>query len=324
MISTKPFNPFLFYSSQLQALLALASKQKNPALWLYQNNARTPLFMLEALTRLHNKSFDEKMFSKWNIRFKKLEDILGAIDYFDHFEKQFKLNKHVSPAILASLNEQQHLKLNELNSRLSEKGWLQGRLFKFNVKISQYSIILDEDYASELKKSIEGEIKVIKTFALRLNYSFTQLEEEVHELRRKLRWISIYSLALNGVIQLSPSVKKNYSTNYFTKDIIQSPFNKLAAKPFKTAAIIKFDKQSFLALSWLIKSLGDLKDKGLTVELLSKEIEKTEKCTAQIALEKTVTILNISPETEKEILKKASNITYQFLVKDKLLDSLVL
>ena len=74
-MTTKEFNPFLFYSKQLQVLFKKAAEQKNPALWLYNNDARTVLFMLEALTRIHNKAFDEKIFSKWNKRFKKLEDL---------------------------------------------------------------------------------------------------------------------------------------------------------------------------------------------------------------------------------------------------------
>jgi len=43
---------FNFFLDQLQSLLANAQNQKNPALWLYSNNARTTLFMLEALAKL--------------------------------------------------------------------------------------------------------------------------------------------------------------------------------------------------------------------------------------------------------------------------------
>lgn len=89
----KEFNPFLFYSAQLQDMLLKAKKQSNPALWLYKNNVRTTLFMLEALTRLHNKAFDEKLFSKWNKRFKKLEDLFGELDQFIVLENQLKKTK---------------------------------------------------------------------------------------------------------------------------------------------------------------------------------------------------------------------------------------
>lgn len=93
-MTSKDFNPFLFYSAQLQELLLKSSKEKNPALWLYKNNARTILFMLEALTRLHNHAFDEKLFEKWNKRFKKLEDLFGEIDQYIVLENELKLNKN--------------------------------------------------------------------------------------------------------------------------------------------------------------------------------------------------------------------------------------
>ena len=74
------FNPFFSFSNQLQELLTKASQQKNPALWLHQNKVRSLLFMLEGLTRLHKNAFNEKLFDKWNKRFKKLEYIFGEID----------------------------------------------------------------------------------------------------------------------------------------------------------------------------------------------------------------------------------------------------
>lgn len=49
--------------------------------------------MLEGLTRLHNKAFDEKIFDKWNKRFKKLEDLFGEIDQYLVLEKELKTNK---------------------------------------------------------------------------------------------------------------------------------------------------------------------------------------------------------------------------------------
>ena len=129
------FNPFLFYSNQLQALFAQASKQKNPAMWLYANNARTPLFMLEALTKLHDAAFDEKLFNKWNKRLKKIEDALGQMDYYVEFEKEFKINKKIPKEVIAFLNSAVIASAESLNQRLINKGWLKGKLLNFNVKM---------------------------------------------------------------------------------------------------------------------------------------------------------------------------------------------
>lgn len=317
------FNPFLFYSNQLQALLVKASSQANPALWLYQNNARTPLFMLEALTRLHDKAFDEKLFAKWNARFKKLEDELGALDYFMVYEKEFKNNKQVSVKVLKYFNASSAMVLDGLNKRLKTKDWFNGKLLRFNVKISKYAFICDDDYAKEITFTLIEELNQIKEFALKLNYSFSQMEEEVHEMRRKLRWISIYAQAFNGLIQLKTSSKKQtYGINYSTKEVLASPYNKLPTKP-KNATIIELDKNSFLALSWIINEFGNLKDKGLAIEALTNAIENTEQLSAEDSRKKALKILQLKDNTEATILKDSSNTLYQFLVKDKVLDALI-
>lgn len=133
-MTTKEFNPFLFYSSQLQKLLKKASKQKNPALWLYKNNARTKLFMLEALTRLHNNAFDEKLFGKWNKRFKKLEDLFGEIDQYIVLENELKLNKKIPKEIVKYFTINAANYLEKCNRRLLEKEWFRGKLDSFNYK----------------------------------------------------------------------------------------------------------------------------------------------------------------------------------------------
>lgn len=318
------FNPFLFYSNQLQSLLVKASAEKNPAMWLYENNARTPLFMLEALTRLHDKAFDEKLFSKWNKRFKKIEDVLGALDYFVVFEKQFKTNKKVSTEIKSSTQVQINAITAKLNTYLRSKDWFSGKLLRFNVKLSKFTMLYDEDYINELTNTISKELQLINNFGLKLNYTCSQVEEDVHEMRRKLRWISIYAQALNGIIQLKPArTKPNYSINYLTKEVITSPYNTLPKKPRAVKTPILFDKNSFLCLSWVIKEFGKLKDIGLGIEFLAHEIVKAEQCTDAEANTKALLILGLQSNIEETILKEASTIMYQFLVKDTILNKLV-
>jgi hypothetical protein len=323
-MTEKQFNPFLFYSMQLQVLFVKAAKQKNPALWLYENNVRTPLFMLEALTRLHDNAFDEVFLNKWHLRFKKLEDEFGLLDYYVAFEKEFAVNKKVTKPILANFTQNVEVVSGKINSRLKDKDWLSGKLLKFNVKLSQYTLFYDEEHITELRYVIEKDIEKIKAVALKLNYSFTEIELEVHEMRRKLRWISIYAQALNGIIQSKPTSKKvKYTTDYLTKDIVKSPYNKLPAKP-KNTAIMEYDSDSFFALSWVIKELGTLKDNGLRIEALADAIQKVEKTDEQQATEKAIGLLGVKKDTIQVILKQASDLMYNFIVKDKILDTLLI
>ena len=115
---------FNFFLDQLQVLLDKAGKQKNPALWLYQNNARTPIFMLEGLAKLYAGLHNKKKFEKIKAQFKLLEDILGAIDYYDSFAKQFSADKKIPVAITNYMQAQSREKIQSLNEALKEQQWL--------------------------------------------------------------------------------------------------------------------------------------------------------------------------------------------------------
>ena len=61
---------FEFFLNQLETIILKADKQKNPGLFLYKNNARTPLFMLEALSKMYAEIHNKKKFSKLKEHFK--------------------------------------------------------------------------------------------------------------------------------------------------------------------------------------------------------------------------------------------------------------
>lgn len=323
-MTTKDFNPFLFYSAQLQDLLKRASSQKNPALWLYKNNARTILFMLESLTRLHDDAFDEKLFGKWNKRFKKLEDLFGEIDQFATLENELKLNKKITKEIVKYFSVNTSNYLDKCNRRLIEKEWFSDKLKSFDYKLSEFDVEYNQGYLDDLKYSMIDEVESILKFVKQSNYHFTKIEEEIHELRRKLRWLSIYAQSLNGLIQLKTSSKKNkFQINYFTKDVLKSPYNIVPERP-KNTAIIEFDHDSFFALSWMIKELGSLKDKGLKVQKLSDAIFISEELTREQASEKALKLLGLDMKTQENILKQASELVETFVVKDKILEKLII
>lgn len=323
-MKAKEINPFLFYSSQLQSLFSKAAKQKNPAMWLHKKGARTPLFMLEALTRLHNKAFDETLFDKWNSRFKKLEDLLGEIDKYVELEKEFKANKKISAEVVKyfSVNIANHAE--KFNQRLREKEWLNNKLKSFESKLNEFTVEYNQEYIDELQFSIVDEIDAILNFVLKYDYQFTKLEEHIHELRRKLRWLSIYAQSLQGLIQLKKTSKTQKThINYFTKEVMSASFIKLPAKP-KNTAIIEFDADSFYALSWLIDELGKLKDAGLKVHELKDAIYISEKLKVDQAKEKAISILGFKKTIESDILKRGSEILKTAISKDKILDKLVI
>ncbi|MES2763592.1 MAG: hypothetical protein V4677_15360 [Bacteroidota bacterium] len=323
-MASKEINPFLFYSKQLQTLLTKAAKQDNPAMWLYQNGARTPLFMLEALTRLHSKAFDEKIFDKWNKRFKKMEDLFGEMDLYIVFEKEFRANKKIPTETLKYFKVNADKYTEKCNQRLYEKDWLNNKLESFESKLSEFTVDYNQEYIDELQFSIVDEVDAILNFVLKYDYQFTKLEEQVHEVRRKLRWLSIYGQALQGLIQLKKPAKKHKPhINYFTKSVLNSSFNKLPAKP-KYTALIYFDADSFYALSWLIDELGKLKDNGLRIQELKNALYISDEITEVHAREKAISMLGFKKTVEADILKEASRIIQTAISKDKILDKLVI
>lgn len=306
-MKTPEFNPFLFYSQQLAQLFSKAQTQKNPALWLHQNNARNVLFMLEGLTRLHDRAFAEKLFGKWCKRFKKLEDIFGRIDDSLALHKEFNANKKINKELVNQFSISAEKYLQKCNQRLVSKQWMNHRLDLFNQQLSVYSVDYNEDYMHELKVAILEEIEGIIIFLEKINFNLTDIEKHLHDLRRRLRWLSIYGQALNGLIQVKTSkAKPKTEIDYYTKEILKSPYNKLPANP-KNCAIIEFDSNAFFALSWIINELGKQKDLGLKIESLSKNIYVYEDLTKEQAQIKAEKILGVKSTTHNDILMEATN-----------------
>ena len=304
---------FEFYLSQLEKLLTEAAKQENAALWLYQNNARTPLFMLEGLAKLYSGIHNPKKFEKIETHFKTLEDALGAIDYYDAFAKQLLLDPEISAATIKFLQARTAEKTAFMNDLLTENHWLgdnAGRPAKIREKLNEADWLDEKAEIKAIEKFYEENIEKIKQFAKLYRSDFTELESQVHEMRRKLRWLSIYPQALQGCIQLTEndSGDKNLA-KYLTPEIVNSPFNKMPAAG-ENKYLLMFEKDYFLALSWIISQLGKLKDEGLQT-VVTNEAKSLS--------------TDDSPQT-KAILLKATDICNTFFAEknlDKLLNKIV-
>lgn len=297
---------FEFYLKQLEKLLLESKAQENPAFWLYQNNARTPLFMLEGLAKLYGNLHNSKKFEKLETHFKLLEDAIGAIDYYDAFAKQLSSDKKTPAKTIKFLQKKTAEKIQIVNDLLIEKKWIgenPERLTKIRKKLGEIDWLKDEAEIKAVEKFYRVTIDKINTFAKQYKDGFTELELQVHELRRKIRWLSIYPQALQGCIQLNEkSTKDKNVAKYLTPEIVNSPYNKLPAVG-TNKVILMFEKDHFLALSWMISELGKLKDAGLQVHVLAEANNKT-------------------IEDSKEILAKASEICRTFFA-EKNLDKLI-
>ncbi|MHC1703918.1 MAG: hypothetical protein AB9846_08420 [Tenuifilaceae bacterium] len=313
---------FNFYTNQVKELLIKARKEENPALWLFSNNARTSFFMLEALAKLYENLHNAKKFGKLKEQFKMIEDGLGQIDHYNWLTIAFTDKKEIPSEYYEYAKKQLDQKSADLNKILEDKNWL-SKDFKRLKKIDK---VLDEIDWLKPDKEVEAissyytkSIASITEFVSETKFCFDNVEEDVHELRRKMRWLSIYPQALQGVIQFSkdtkvaPSLKK-----YLTKEIVNSPFNKLPAAGNNNSLLL-LNKTYFLALSWMIAKLGDLKDEGLLLTGLCEAIKLHSGCSEREALEKAYNLLGSKQRKMEEILDEAEEITKIFFKEKNLL-----
>ncbi len=319
------FERFEFYLDKLEVLLAQAAKQKDAAAYLYSNDARTVLFMLEGLSKLYAGIHNKKRFLKIKERFKLLEDMLGAVDAYDCFAKEFQNNDHIPVTVTAYFKTQTATKLSALNDTLQKERWLGKapvRISKIRKKLRGADWKRDKDEVNGIADFYHESIEEIKVLGLESEKGFEELEEEVHELRRQLRWLSIYPRALQGVIQLTDNQPDDKQLErYLTPEIVNSPFNKMPDAG-NNKHFLLLEKSNFLALSWLISALGRLKDNGLRYYALTEALEQTELMDKSVASRIAGELLGSGNETIDDILKKASDICRDFF-EGKYLEGLV-
>ena len=293
---------FNLYLDKLENLLLEAAKQSDPAVWLYQNGARTTLFMLEGLAKLYRNLHNKKRFEKMEAHFKLLEDTIGSIDHYDNFAKEFAADRKVAARVTKFVEAKAQEKTAELNKLLMDKNWIgknADRLSKIRKKLSDADWLDDRAEMKAIEAYYKRSIEKINEFAKSYESGFTELETQVHELRRKLRWLSIYPQTLQGAIQLTKTSSKDKNVKkYLTPEIVNSPFNKMPAASINRY-VLTFNRDYFLALSWMIAELGKLKDEGLRFFVLNEAG----------AGSKTDAV------NEATILSKASNITHTFFAE---------
>ncbi len=314
----KKIDPFAFYSMQLFDRLQRSTKQKNPALWLYQNDLRTPAFMIESLCRIFEDGLEDRDFKNYHKTIKKLEDELGQIDFYDVLYKEFSKNKKISVEVKKYTLAKRDKEVKKLDKLLKKKGGMESRIKEFNAKVAS-KVKFDTNTITKLEAAIGKELVSIKECE-RTRKEFKNIEE-VHKLRRELRWISMYGQSFCGIIKLQDLKRKEaWEKEYLTKEVVSLSFNKLPNHIHPKH--ILFNKNNFYAMSWMIMELGILKDKGLRLLFLTKAIRKTGNLNGEAALKKAKSELNVK-EGEPEIIKQVKQIRETFFDKHKILEDLI-
>lgn len=314
---------FMHYTTVWARLLQQAAGSPDVATYLLTHDARTPLFYLEAITRvLMNADQDEKKMARLNAQFKALEDGFGMMDYYTGLIKDFKTVK--LPEFQQNLGTHLIIATAHMNTLLEKYGWLTSakgeatnnqdkskdnraleNIQKIFQKIDWPS---DKDLHKLLKKIYKSRIAELK---LQLKEPLKEVEQDVHELRRDVRWLSIYPQAFKGFVNLKPSDPMPEAfAKYATEAIVKSPYNQLPEVE-GIKHVLYMNTHAYYAMSWLIAELGELKDQGLRVLALTEWLEEHKKLSASQAQQAAVMIIGGDQMGVDKLLGKAKDIVNQ-------------
>ena len=314
---------FDYQLNKVNALLSEAQTQENPALWLFLNDLRTPMFMLESLSKMYAQLHNKPFFTEINERFKEVEDVLGAIDYYAAFLREFHADEKIPTTVKNHLESKTREKIALFNNLLTKKGWTDGKtLRKINEGLTIAKWQNQEEEIANIEKYYYKQVRKINEFVGETTFEFNNVESQVHELRRKLRWLSIYPQAFQGAIQLHES--ETNLTNlekYLTDEIVSSPFNNLP-NSLATNHHLLLEKNHFLALSWMISELGKLKDKGLKITALKDAFQEITFLKDEEAMNEVYRVLGDNYPKMDTLLKQAGEVAQTFF-NEKILDKLI-
>ena len=277
--------------------------------------------MAESLTRLLTRLFSREEMAYGLKKIKNLEDSLGRIEDFENLYLLFSGNKKIEKEQWEYFLIRRGKEIQKLNEKLIAKDFYQGIFNEWSYKMQIN--FNDKPLIIKLEEVIGSELKKCFFFYLKYPGRFTDMESQVHEIRRKLRWISIYAQSLNGIIVLDPvKTKYEWEKIFITREQLSSPYNKLPVKK-SLGHYIHLNKKAFLALGHVVAILGRIKDKGMHIEELSRALRKNTGVSKAKSKARVIKQLNLN-YTEKDLFKEAHSLLHDFFMKYKVHELLIL
>jgi hypothetical protein len=230
-------------------------------------NLRATLFYLEGILKLYVRRYPE--LEPLYRRVKSLEDVLGGYDAAQALVQTLsKLD--VSYDCTAWAEQQRALMRQRITDELSQGGWVVdgvGRVPLFGELITALTQLDFEGYRKD-RKTLIREIRRRLSLLDKTSMDMFELQGNrgLHELRRQLRWVPIYCVALDGLIVIDPTFHpiKEYA-QFLDAEVAKSPYARLPEPTFEDEPV-RISSSLFLANTHFIAELGDLKDSGETVE----------------------------------------------------------
>jgi hypothetical protein len=275
-----------------------------------QRVVRSTLFYVEGILRLFRRLYGGAFEDALEV-VKALEDALGAWDADLHLVEVARRTALSAPALDWCETQAGHAK-SEVIEQL-KLHWLpqpDGTIPIFRA-LCDTIIALDFEGYTKDRRSLIREIRswLEKVADTPLDMYVLQGNHGLHELRRRLRWIPIFAVSLDGLIVTSD--KHNPAKEYrslLTSEVAKSPYARLP-EPIREDKPIKISKSLFLAAIDMIAQLGELKDIGEEVEglqhaLIGGGVAKTSRAARVQAL----SLLGRSAEQQMESQVRAERL----------------
>lgn len=279
-----PKSRYSYYLNAFGSMVSESIKQQqsNPnstfASVLHKKGGRTPLFQLQGLARIDAKiSLHKELAESWLEQFKQIEDALGKYDYWiTMIEKnqKWKFPSEINTYFInhtyyyVGILEYLLIKYGWMSKHENKYTYLETALINFEKSTKKVKWYKSRKEKKKLLGFYRDELTKINQKIESKEIDLNVLEEGIHEFRRKLRWIGIYSSALRGKVLIATPVKGDELSKYVTKQNTEIPFNKIQSNP-EEKEVIKFLPGGFYAMSELINKIGDIKDTGLCTEEMS-------------------------------------------------------
>jgi hypothetical protein len=234
---------------------------------ILSDDGRVVFFRLQSLSRL----FDDRgsaFFGEFRAVFKSGEDAIGAVDLAKNLKKTAETLGDAE--LVAFFAKQESDARVELTQTLETLGLLRSHrvaIAKWKQALSAdrsvwgsgpedkvYLISSMMEYAKDLQKKSE-----------KLKFDHDDIEQGLHELRRRIRWVTISIQALDGLVAYSeaapmaPKVSEWFAEILkINPDVLNSKYVKLSEPRVPNPILVP--RKEFALLSQIVTSIGTKKD----------------------------------------------------------------
>lgn len=318
----RPRERILTWLARLEGAFSASSDAETLTEAIVAGDVRLTLFYLEGLLKLYVERYPQ--LSDVYERVKGLEDALGALGAASSLTQSVR--GVAAPVPCVAWADQQQVTMRQRVVELLGKDWLpdaDGRVPLFGELVKILASLEFEKYRRDQKTILNAiRRRLSKLEDADLDMFELQGNRGLHELRRQLRWIPIYCVALDGLVQTDPTSHpiKAYA-EFLDSEVARSPYARLP-EPLREDRPVAISLSLFLANTHFISELGRLKDSGEIVEgvehaLLGSGAARTSVDARQHALR----LLQRTPEEQVAVHLLAENL-YKELRKRRFLKRL--